>query len=143
MLQTSVTCWVNYHMVLWNGKNAFISVCCHLTIGPVLWNALDHRLFCFWLTELPSGLEGNLLQSWGCVCDLSSWVDFRRACVTSDQSVAEPGGALPCTAPNPPPRRLFPQARKPEFISAQPGVSYYCQGSHNSAICFSFSQIYL
>lgn len=90
-----------------------------------------------------SGLEGNLLQSWGCVCDLSSWVDFRPACVTSDQSVAEPGGALPCTAPNPPPRRVFPQARKPEFISAQPVVSYYCQSSHNSAIRFSFSQIYL
>lgn len=35
--------------------------------------------------------QGNLLTVRGVSADLSSWVDFRRACVASDQSVAEPG----------------------------------------------------
>lgn len=143
VLQTSVTCWVNYHMVLWNGKNSYF---CLLSLDnwTCTLGCFRRQAFLFLTNMLGQFvLEGNLLQSRGCICDPSSWVGFRRACVTSDQSVAEPGDALPWAAPNPPLGRLFPQARKPEFISPQPGVSYHCQGSHNSAVRFRFPQICL
>lgn len=65
VLQTSVTCWVNYHMVLWNGKNSYF---CLLSLDnwTCTLGCFRRQAFLFLTNMLDQFvLEGNLLQSRG------------------------------------------------------------------------------